>query len=99
MVPLGPPKFFSSNQRGAATPPELTEKFPTHDSFGAAGVPMGMIFIRNENGSHNPREAMTIDDFLAGLEIVDAVFELRGEIRKAEQALRDAERRLADLKR
>jgi beta-ureidopropionase / N-carbamoyl-L-amino-acid hydrolase len=40
----------------------------SHDAaaFGAAGVPMGMIFVRNENGSHNPREAMEIDDFMAG---------------------------------
>ncbi|HET8996483.1 MAG TPA: hydantoinase/carbamoylase family amidase [Acetobacteraceae bacterium] len=40
----------------------------SHDAaaFAAAGVPMGMIFVRNENGSHNPREAMTLDDFLAG---------------------------------
>jgi N-carbamoyl-L-amino-acid hydrolase len=40
----------------------------SHDAaaFGAAGVPMGMIFVRNENGSHNPDEAMTIDDFLDG---------------------------------
>jgi len=40
----------------------------SHDAaaFAATGVPMGMIFVRNENGSHNPREAMTIDDFLAG---------------------------------
>ena len=40
----------------------------SHDAaaFAAAGVPMGMIFVRNENGSHNPREAMTTDDFLAG---------------------------------
>jgi beta-ureidopropionase / N-carbamoyl-L-amino-acid hydrolase len=40
----------------------------SHDAaaFGAAGVPMGMIFVRNENGSHNPHEAMTIDDFMAG---------------------------------
>jgi N-carbamoyl-L-amino-acid hydrolase len=40
----------------------------SHDAaaFGAAGVPMGMIFVRNENGSHNPREAMTLDDFMAG---------------------------------
>jgi len=29
-------------------------------------VPMGMIFVRNANGSHNPHEAMTIDDFLSG---------------------------------
>ena len=40
----------------------------SHDAaaFAAAGVPMGMIFVRNENGSHNPHEAMTIDDFMAG---------------------------------
>ena len=27
---------------------------------------MGMIFVRNANGSHNPREAMALDDFVAG---------------------------------
>jgi N-carbamoyl-L-amino-acid hydrolase len=40
----------------------------SHDAaaFGAAGVPMGMIFVRNENGSHNPFESMGIEDFLDG---------------------------------
>lgn len=40
----------------------------SHDAaaFAAVGVPMGMIFVRNENGSHNPREAMAIDDFMTG---------------------------------
>jgi beta-ureidopropionase / N-carbamoyl-L-amino-acid hydrolase len=40
----------------------------SHDAaaFAAVGVPMGMIFVRNANGSHNPREAMDIDDFIAG---------------------------------
>ncbi len=40
----------------------------SHDAaaFAAAGVPMGMIFVRNENGSHNPHEAMAIDDFMTG---------------------------------
>jgi N-carbamoyl-L-amino-acid hydrolase len=40
----------------------------SHDAaaFAAAGVPMGMIFVRNENGSHNPHEAMTIEDFIDG---------------------------------
>ena len=44
----------------------------SHDAaaFGAAGVKMGMIFVRNENGSHNPREAMAIDDFLAGASLL-----------------------------
>jgi N-carbamoyl-L-amino-acid hydrolase len=40
----------------------------SHDAaaFAASGVPMGMIFVRNENGSHNPHEAMAMDDFMAG---------------------------------
>jgi N-carbamoyl-L-amino-acid hydrolase len=38
----------------------------SHDAaaFAAAGVPTAMLFVRNANGSHNPAEAMTIDDFL-----------------------------------
>jgi N-carbamoyl-L-amino-acid hydrolase len=44
----------------------------SHDAaaFGAAGVPTGMIFVRNENGSHNPNEAMTINDFLDGTSVL-----------------------------
>jgi N-carbamoyl-L-amino-acid hydrolase len=40
----------------------------SHDAaaFAACGVKMGMVFVRNEHGSHNPREMMRIDDFLAG---------------------------------
>jgi N-carbamoyl-L-amino-acid hydrolase len=43
----------------------------SHDAaaFAAAGVPMGMIFVRNENGSHNPHEIMMIDDFLDAVEV------------------------------
>ena len=38
----------------------------SHDSatFANAGVPTTMLFVRNANGSHNPKEAMEIDDFL-----------------------------------
>ncbi|MDQ8732363.1 Zn-dependent hydrolase [Bradyrhizobium sp. LHD-71] len=38
----------------------------SHDSaaFAAAGVPTCMLFVRNEHGSHNPKEHMEIDDFL-----------------------------------
>lgn len=44
----------------------------SHDAaaFGAAGVPIGMLFIRNENGSHNPHEMMAIEDLLDGVEII-----------------------------
>lgn len=44
----------------------------SHDgaAFSACGVPIGMIFVRNANGSHNPLEAMTIDDFLDGTTVM-----------------------------
>jgi beta-ureidopropionase / N-carbamoyl-L-amino-acid hydrolase len=36
-----------------------------HDAavFAKVGIPTAMIFVRNENGSHNPDESMTLDDF------------------------------------
>jgi N-carbamoyl-L-amino-acid hydrolase len=36
-----------------------------HDAavFAGEGVPTGMLFIRNANGSHNPAEAMAMADF------------------------------------
>jgi N-carbamoyl-L-amino-acid hydrolase len=44
----------------------------SHDAaaFAASGVRMGLIFIRNANGSHNPNEAMEIEDFLDGAAIL-----------------------------
>ncbi len=43
-----------------------------HDAavFSNAGVPTAMIFVRNQNGSHNPNEAMETEDFLAGASII-----------------------------
>lgn len=39
-----------------------------HDAaiFANAGISTAMIFVRNENGSHNPREAMDIGDMISG---------------------------------
>jgi N-carbamoyl-L-amino-acid hydrolase len=39
-----------------------------HDScvFGNLGIPVGMIFVANQNGSHNPYEEMRLDDFMQG---------------------------------
>jgi beta-ureidopropionase / N-carbamoyl-L-amino-acid hydrolase len=36
-----------------------------HDAavFSKMGIPSAMIFVRNDHGSHNPEEAMTLDDF------------------------------------
>ncbi len=46
----------------------------SHDgaAFAERGVPIGMIFIKNRNGSHNPHEAMEIDDFLDGTAVLTA---------------------------
>jgi len=39
-----------------------------HDTaaFALAGVPSALIFLRNQNGSHNPDESMRIEDFITG---------------------------------
>jgi N-carbamoyl-L-amino-acid hydrolase len=44
----------------------------SHDgaAFAECGVPIGMIFIKNTNGSHNPYEAMTMNDFLDGTSVL-----------------------------
>ena len=43
-----------------------------HDAavFAEEGVPTGMLLIRNENGSHNPDEAMEMDDFAVAARVV-----------------------------
>ncbi len=43
-----------------------------HDTATLAGqgVPSTMIFIRNQNGSHNPDEAMRIEDLCAAATLV-----------------------------
>ena len=43
-----------------------------HDAavFANAGIPSAMIFVRNEHGSHNPLEAMEMEDFLLGAEVL-----------------------------
>lgn len=43
-----------------------------HDAatFAAAGVPTAMLFMRNENGSHNPDETMDIEDLGRALHVV-----------------------------
>lgn len=43
-----------------------------HDAatFASAGIPSGIIFIRNDNGSHNPQEHMDMADFDRALALV-----------------------------
>lgn len=48
-----------------ATPYEIMASGAGHDSsvFANAGIPSGMVFVRNDKGSHNPHEAMELEDF------------------------------------
>jgi N-carbamoyl-L-amino-acid hydrolase len=64
-----PPAVMDSRLR-AALRNQLERPFEMasgagHDAavFAKMGIPTGMIFVRNEYGSHNPDEAMTLDDF------------------------------------
>ncbi|STV77996.1 allantoate amidohydrolase [Klebsiella michiganensis] len=34
-----------------------------------------MVFVRNQNGSHNPHEAMEMDDFLLGVGVIQQTLE------------------------
>jgi beta-ureidopropionase / N-carbamoyl-L-amino-acid hydrolase len=43
-----------------------------HDAstFARLGIPSAVLLVRNENGSHNPAEAMAIADFIAGVHVL-----------------------------
>lgn len=64
--------------------PEVMACGAGHDAavFAAMGVPTGMVFIRNRNGSHNPDEAMEIEDLAAAARLLSA-FCLRDHSRPA----------------
>lgn len=61
-------------------PCELIPSGAGHDSamFANAGIPSTMLFVRNQHGSHNPEEAMDLDDFMLGAAALDqAIHEIR----------------------
>ncbi len=43
-----------------------------HDAviFAQNDIETGMVFVRNQHGSHNPHEDMNIDDFMLGVEVL-----------------------------
>lgn len=45
-----------------------------HDAaaFLRAGIPAAMVLVRNDRGSHNPEEAMALDDFGEGVKVLAA---------------------------
>lgn len=40
-----------------------------------AGIPMAMLFVANQNGSHNPREDMQMEDFLLAADVLREMIE------------------------
>ena len=55
-----------------------------HDSsvFANAGVQSGMIFVRNDKGSHNPHETMDFDDFFQATEILNTAMQVAAQDRE-----------------
>jgi N-carbamoyl-L-amino-acid hydrolase len=50
-----------------------------HDAaiFAEVGIPSGMIFVRNDHGSHNADESMQIEDFAVGSQaLLDLILNL-----------------------
>ncbi len=61
-----------AHARALSLPERTMQSGAGHDAalFASAGIPSAMIFVRNHNGSHNPNEAMDIDDFLKGTDLL-----------------------------
>lgn len=61
--------------------PKLLPSGAGHDAatFAKAGIPSGMIFIRNANGSHNPDERMDMADFDKALALMTALVQQPAE--------------------
>lgn len=73
---------LASACRNMGIPHKLMPSGAGHDAavFAAEGIPTGMIFVRNQNGSHNPREAMEMDDFALGVNVLEkSLWEMANE--------------------
>ncbi len=69
-------RALAAGMASLGLPPQAMASGAGHDAatFAAMGVPTGMIFVRNRNGSHNPDEAMDMADFaLATRALAEAV--------------------------
>jgi N-carbamoyl-L-amino-acid hydrolase len=68
----GPPRVRSAcrTNRCRAAPGTMPRYLPMQRYSQPA-----MIFVRNQNGSHNPDEAMEIDDFVSGVAVMSAALQ------------------------
>jgi len=65
--------YLSQSCSNIGVPFEVIPSGAGHDAslFANAGIPSGMLFVRNQHGSHNPHEAMEIDDFMLGVQVLN----------------------------
>ena len=70
-------RAISAAIRATGTRPYAMASGAGHDAavFAAMGVATGMVFIRNQNGSHNPDEAMDFEDFALGVGVLGRTVE------------------------
>ena len=63
---------FVALAKAAAIPARSMASGAGHDTavFAQHGVPSALIFVRNQNGSHNPDEAMRIEDLLVAAKLL-----------------------------
>ncbi len=65
----------AATRMGVATMPLGSPASHDAANFAAAGIPTAMLLVRNENGSHNPHEAMEVDDLMAAVATFAAFLE------------------------
>lgn len=65
-------KMLIESAEATSTPYKVMASGAGHDAatFALEGIPTAMIFIRNANGSHNPDEAMEMEDFDRALSVL-----------------------------
>ncbi|MDR0226878.1 MAG: hydantoinase/carbamoylase family amidase [Burkholderiaceae bacterium] len=66
-------RLLARSCEALSMPPVLLPSGAGHDAaqFANAGIPAAMLFVRNQHGSHNPHEAMDLDDFMLGTQALD----------------------------
>ena len=71
----------------AGLDPPLMVSGGGHDAavFAGKGIPTGMIFVRNDHGSHNPDEAMEIGDLLCAVALLCHYLGKTAEFDKTEE--------------
>ena len=69
-IPRSKPRWRRGRRNGHSGAASWQPRIARRSSVWRGRRADGDDFIRNENGSHNPREAMAIDDFLAGASLL-----------------------------